>query len=80
MANLTVPIIFSELPAGTFPMSYFDQNFAFILENLQLLVQLALANLPTVIPQTPNTLWNNQGAISITPPAPYPNPGFTPWR
>lgn len=64
-----VPWIFANLPNGATPMSYFDENFAFIINNVAAIVaQQFFSNLPTHPPLTPNTLWNNGGVISITPP------------
>lgn len=67
------PVDFSKLPSGNWPMSYFDDNNIYLITAFSTLFQVMFANLPTVIPQTPNTLWNNGLTICITPPPPYPN-------
>jgi len=68
MPTPTVPYVFANLPDGPTPVQYLDANFAYILANLAALVGPAFANLPTALPSTPNTLWNNGGVICITPP------------
>jgi len=65
---LTVPIVFSQLPPGPVPMSLFDENFAWIIQNMGAIFAASLVNLPTTLPSTPNTLWNNGGVICITGP------------
>ena len=69
---LTVPIIFAELPPGPVPMSYFDENFAFVLANLNGVLAQFFQTLPTVPPALPGALWKNGNAqdgyvICITP-------------
>lgn len=65
---LTVPIIFANLPPGPIPMSYFDENFAFVTSNFNGLLTQFFQSLPTTLPATPNTVWNNGGVICITGP------------
>lgn len=43
-------------------MRYFDDDFAFLVQNLFLI----LLNLPAVIPEIPSPFWNNEGVISST--------------
>lgn len=65
---LTVPHIFSLMAPGPVPMRDFDENFAYILQNLGPLIEQFFTTLPTTLPSTPSTIWNNGGVICITDP------------
>lgn len=75
-----VPHIFATLPTGEWPVSYFDDNFAVLQNELNIVlsisgfVQQYFAGLPTTPPLTNSTVWNNGGVICITPPGPLPGP------